>query len=438
MSQAPASNRVLTVSLIVIALVVGLGLGGGAVVLFGPSGGAGGAGPGGGGAAQAQQGPPPASVILDEARRMALQERFSVTGRLRAIRRVTIASQVEGVLLELPVDAGDAVVGDQTVLARVEDVFVRIERQAAAADVAAARAELDQSQRDLTYLESLAESNAARPKEVEDARSLVATNQARLEAAQARLRRAEENLQRVVVTAPFDGTITAKHAEVGQRVEVGHALVELVSRGAIEAIMDVPERIVNQITPGDEVEMIIDALDERVTGKVVGINPDGTGAARTYPVRVQLDDRGGTLKPGMSVTAKMPLEAMTPRMTVPRDAIQPGATGNRVVWVAVPSEAGPPTGQAVPVEVLFGHADRFAVMPEPGPMAGILTDKAQVVVQGAERIVMPGQPLEVLESSEDMPALENTGNDNDNDNDHNDNDAAARRADPPATPENDG
>src|SRR5690606_6985236 len=140
-------------------------------------------------------------------------------------------------------------------------------------------------------------------------------------------------------------------------------------------------------------------------GEVVAVTPFGGNAARTFPVKVRLDDRAGTLKAGMSVTARVALTARTPRLTVPRDAVLFSATGP-VVWMAALAESGegaaaeaaPAPGgpshvaQAVPVEVLFGTADRYAVRPTgTGADAG-LSAAAAVVVEGAERL-MPGQPL---------------------------------------------
>lgn len=340
-------------------------------------------------------GPPPASVVVDLVRREALRQRFEVTGRLKEIRRAVIGSQVEGMLLEVPVGPGGQVEADKTVLGRVEDVFVRLELAEAEAELAEAAAELDQARRDLVYIESLAASSAAQPKEVDDARAAVATEQARYEAAVARRDRATENLGRVKITAPFDGTVIAKRAEIGERVEVGQPVIELVSRGLIDAVVDVPEQVINQVTLGDVVEVWIEAIGEAVPGEVFAVNPDGSGAARTFPVKMRLDDRGGRLKPGMSVRVKLPLEAEAMRLTVPRDAVQSGVAGS-VVWVATDGQNGPPTGMPVPVTVLFGVGDRFAVAPGPGRLAGLLREQAQVVVQGAERIFFPGHALKVM------------------------------------------
>lgn len=243
---------------------------------------------------------------------------------------------------------------------------------------------------------------------------------ARLSDAEAALDLAKEQRDRVEIVAPFTGVVVAKHAELGEWMQEGDPLLDIVSSGQIDAVVDVPEQIVNQVERGQEVELLLDAKTGRRTGIIAAINPDGDNAARTFAVKVRLDDEAGRLKAGMSVTALMPLEATTARITVPRDAVQ-YAAGQASVWVAAapspppaadgdpaqgtppasgppgqgpPAPAGPPMPVAtkVPVTVLFGHEDRFAVEPGPSP-APVLVDGADVVVQGAEMIFFPGQPL---------------------------------------------
>jgi len=407
-SASRDSGLVVWIVIAVGALVVGLGLGAGLMYTLAPSGPPQGAGGPPGGGPPGDGGPPPASVVVEPAIEMPLRQRFAVVGRLREVRRARLAAAVEGKLIEMPADAGDAVVAGQTVVARIEDTWAKLAVRQLEAEVAAARAELDQAQRDLDYLSSLASSSAANPKEVADARAEVARESARLAAAEAARDLAKEQLTRVEVRAPFTGTVVAKHAELGEWMQEGDPLVGIVSSGEIDAVVDVPEQFINQVELGSAVELLLDAKTGRRSGAVVAINPDGDNAARTYAVKMRLDDEGGRLKAGMSVTALIPLEAQTPRITVPRDAVQ-YAAGVASVWVAAapapnPTAAGPgnggpapngppmPVATSVPVTVLFGHGGRFAVEPAPS-REPVLVDGADVVVQGAEMIFFPGQPL---------------------------------------------
>jgi multidrug efflux pump subunit AcrA (membrane-fusion protein) len=130
--------------------------------------------------------------------------------------------------------------------------------------------------------------------------------------------------------------------------------------------------------------------------------PMGENAARTFPVKVGLEDREGVLKPGMSVAALVPTAEREMRVTVPRDSVLRGPMGE-YVW----AESG---GAAlrVGVEVLFGSAEHYAVRVLPGPP---LRPGMSVVVEGGERVMFPGQPLKEVRAPAGVapPRLPGTG-----------------------------
>ncbi|MEM8781738.1 MAG: efflux RND transporter periplasmic adaptor subunit [Planctomycetota bacterium] len=367
--------------------------------------------PGGGG-------PPPAMVEVGIALMQPLEERLAVTGRLRELRRVTVTAEVAGKLIALNVEEGDRVVGGETVLARIDPTWTDLRVRAAEADLDEARANLEQSERELVRLERLRAQRTANQRELDDAQTAVIADRARVAAAEAELSRATVEQERLAVVAPFDATVTAKNAEVGQWVEPGDGVVGLVSVGQIDAEVDVPETAINAVArlaaDGTPVTITIDALGRDVTGQVAAVTPDGSSASRTFPVKVRLDDAEGLLKPGMSVTARFPLGEPRPTLTVPRDAVL-FSTLTPQVWVAM--DAGPPPGneasqdasatppasdvsdQAPPpqpmpfalpasVRVLYGQGDRFAIEVLDGP----LFPGATVIIEGGESL-FPTRPL---------------------------------------------
>ncbi|MEM1446194.1 MAG: efflux RND transporter periplasmic adaptor subunit [Planctomycetota bacterium] len=356
-------------------------------------------------------GPPPAMVKVDTARMEPLEERLAVTGRLREIRRVTATAEVAGKLIELNVEQGDRVIGGETVLARIDPTWTDLRVRAAEAELSEARANLEQSEADLAQLERLRSRNTTTQKEVDDARTATLANGARVAAAEAELSRAQTQQERSAIVAPFDAAVTAKNAEVGQWVEPGDGVVDLVSVGQIDAEVDVPERAVNAVAQlaadGRPIAITLDALGVEVQGTVAAVTPDGSSASRTFPAKVRLDDQDGTLKPGMSVTARFPLGSPKPTLTVPRDAVlfstltprvwvamdagpPPGAEGENIAEVVPAADAPPPMPMALPasVRVLYGQGDRFAIEVLDGP----LFPGATVIVEGGES-VFPTQPL---------------------------------------------
>ncbi len=354
------------------------------------------------------QGPPPATVRVAEVSRKTLLARWPAVGRLRELKRVVVSAEQQGRLVAVQAEEGLEVVGGKTVLAKVEDTWAAMNlREASArldqarAHVAEAQAQLAQAKSDLTFLEELGTKGSAKPKEVEDARNTQAAREAAMQRAtatrveaEAAVDRAKTEVEKLVVLAPFDGVVVRKIAEVGQFVTQGSNVAEIVSRGQIDAVIDVPERWVNQLQAGQEVELTIESLGgKEVVGRIQAVVPDGTTPSRTFPVKVRLADEQGALKPGMSVTANVPSGEEVETLTVPRDAVVRSASGSSV-WANV-------NGMALPVgvEVLFGQDGEYAVRTSAGNVGPPLTPGMQVVIEGAERL-FPTRPLLVTNEAQ--------------------------------------
>ena len=336
--------------------------------------------------AQAPQGPPPASVVTAVVAQESVQNRVRVIGRLREVRRATVASEVEGRVQEVRVDVGSKIVGGETVIAVVDDVWALLAVEQAEADVSAAQARADRSARDLASLQSLGQRNASDQRAIDDAKAAADADAAEVLAFAAALHRAEVTRDRVTVVAPFDGVVTRKIAEQGQWLDPGGAVVEMVSSGEIDAVIDVPEQQVGAVTVGMPVEVVVEATGQRLVGTVAAVNPDGSNAARTFPVKVRLDNADGMLKVGMSVVASVPLTAEQEHTIVPRDAVAFSPTGAKV-WMVMQmpgsAEDALPVAMPMDVEVLFGLGDRFVVRALPKMPGMGLRPGTEVVTEDA-------------------------------------------------------
>ena len=350
-------------------------------------------GPDGGPAGAGDTGPPAALIRADKARLEAIRPEKRVVGRLQEVRKVTLASEVKGKVVAMNVREGSPVVGGETVIASIDNVWLDLSIARQTAQIEAIKAQLRKEKHNLTKLAALYKRGAATDFEHADQQATADHKAAELKAAEAALEEFAEQRRRVGIVAPFDGWVTLRHAEKGQWVNPGTAVVDIISRGEIYAVMNVPESLVNALSLGMPISVTIDALGETRTGTISSITPYGATASRTYPVRVTLVDDGGRLKVGMSTTATFPASAKRKQVMVPRDAvlIKPdGAT----VWVVRPGE--PMTAAAVPVDVVARVGERFAVEPVTAEGHGLLVDAATVVVEGAERL-RPDQAVKFMD-----------------------------------------
>jgi len=366
--------------------------------------------------ALAQQ--PPTPVRVDAARTERVQETRRVTGEIWARRRALVASEESGLTLNLPVDIGDRVTKGQ-VLAELDATILKAQLaqmqaavEAAKARLPEAQALLDQAEHDMLRMEDMRSRGAVKDKEFDDADTNVRTSVARLEIARRAVTVAEttvtelqQRIAKKTIAAPFDGVVMRKETEVGSWVSEGGTIVELLESGRVDAVLDVPEQFLAALDVGLAVDVIIPALaftpshggaGPLLQGAVRAIVPEADRIARTFPVKVELDDLNGALRPGMSVSALIPTGSLADGLTIDRDAIYQ-SPGGPMVYVVQAGGQGPPSAVPAIVSVIASvGSERVAIA------AGPVQAGDQLVVEGNERLA-PGSPV-VIVQGEAQPA----------------------------------
>lgn len=347
--------------------------------------------------AQSGGGPPPAMVRVEPVRLETVERLREVTGELRAVRMSRVASEESGLVVEMTAEVGDRVEEGQ-VIARLQDELVRYEVERREAQTVSAEAlvqereaQVEKAERDVKRLEDLQRQQGASQTEIDDGRTRLKEWQARLAQAKADLlsARAEEatakqRLSDMKILAPFAGSVTAKLVEIGHWASEGDTVIELVEYDRVDAYLDVPERFVRALTPGEtEIELRLPALGTSVTDRVDIIVAAGDRLARTFPVRVRLKNEEGDLRPGMSVVGLVPTGEPMEAMTVSKDAVLRNDAGPFVYF------DGGGAAAIAPVETVFAVGERYVIR---SPM---LKPGMSVIVEGNER-VFPGQPLNIL------------------------------------------
>ena len=353
----------------------------------------------GGPAAGEQPKGPPSPVIVDTVNQEQVQRRRLVTGQIEAIRHTTVAAEESGLVIQAPPEQGTAVKqGD--VLARFDTKLMQTNKRVAEAGLAEAQAKVNEAQATLTEADALVDRFDALIKEgavtqveydraVRDAnvaRAQLATAEAAVASREAEIESIDIQLGKMVVRAPFDGYIVAKQAELGQWLAPGGPVAEMVATDKVDAVLQVPESMVDAIEADEPIVVRLPALDTEFTGKLFRIVPNADREARTLDVLIRLDNADGLIKPGMSAESEMPVGQMMQALTVPRSAVKTTPMGLQV-W----TNRG---GMAIPVSVVgkFMVGDRMVV-------EGQLSPGEQVVVEGNERL-HPTAPLTVQNGEE--------------------------------------
>jgi cobalt-zinc-cadmium efflux system membrane fusion protein len=109
-----------------------------------------------------------------------------------------------------------------------------------------------------------------------------------------------------VLRAPLSGSVVERHVSAGQSVENNLVAYRVADLGHLWIELSVFERSVDAIRRGDVVEIRPLADPERlIKGTVAHVGDALDAATRSAPVRVKIDNRARTLRPGQSVTASI-------------------------------------------------------------------------------------------------------------------------------------
>jgi membrane fusion protein (multidrug efflux system) len=322
------------------------------------------------GAPAANGAQPPRSRTAVEA--VSVQpEDFVVTGtyigHLQPRERVELRSELDGVVERVLFDESQAV-KQGSLLANISTEALRVRRDLAKAELKLAEA---------TFVR---ESELNTRKLLSDAQ--LDQTRTRRDLARFALRLAEIELKKSLVTAPLDGTVKTRAVNVGEFLNKGQLIAEILDVRQVRAVIHVPEREVRFIQPGGPVGVTFDALPgARFDGAVRVVGLEADLKTRTFPVEVELDNRGGQLRAGMLARVEAPLQAYRDQVLVPRHAVLEREQG-RYVYVAQ-------DGAAVERRIETGASSGGNVQVLRGLAPGEL-----LIVTGQQRLT-PGEPVEV-------------------------------------------
>jgi multidrug resistance efflux pump len=179
-------------------------------------------------------------------------------------------------------------------------------------DLAAATARVEQLRAALAILKE-----GPRPEKLKSAAADVAAADKEYEAANARLVQAQWRLDNCVITAPIDGIVLQKKAELFNLVNplafaaTSGSLCDIADLADMEVELDVPERDIGKVVPGQKCHIRPDAFEKRVyDGVVQRIMPIADDSKSVIKIRVKVhlpkgEVPGSYLKPKMAVVVEL-------------------------------------------------------------------------------------------------------------------------------------
>ena len=133
--------------------------------------------------------------------------------------------------------------------------------------------------------------------------------------------------------APVGGVVLEKKAVAGMRFMPGEMLFQIADVGVVWVLADVFERDIAAVRVGQKVTVSINAYpDKSFEGKVAYVYPTLKGETRTVPVRIELANPGGLLKPAMYASVEVGAGGTAPKViAVPLSAVIDSGTRQTVL-----------------------------------------------------------------------------------------------------------
>jgi membrane fusion protein (multidrug efflux system) len=275
---------------------------------------------------------PPVMVVNVEVRDVS--DRIQATGQLIAKASATIAAQVNGQVTTVLAEEGDAVEAGQ-VLLEIDPQRRNLERINAESQLAEARAQLKEAEREWRRMQRLGKSAAASQARLDEAETGLTLARSRLAGAEARHGLARRALEDSTVRAPFAGLVDRRLVSFGEYLSTGLPLFEVVALDPIEVEFDLAEIDSAKVKLGHQLELTVAPYpDEIFSARVTVVSPTIDPNTRTLRVKAELANPGNKLRPGLFVHADLGVNERSGVLMVPEDALVMRADGTVIYRLA--------------------------------------------------------------------------------------------------------
>lgn len=248
-------------------------------------------------------------------------------GQTEAVRQVDVRAETSAVVFSAPLrkgaevaqgdplcvlDAGTRGAALQEAKARLSEAKSRVPE--AEARVEQARAQLEEAQINQNAASRLSQDGFASQTRVASSDAAVATARAAvssataglsaaqsgIEAATAAVASAEKEIDRLTITAPFDGLLESDTAELGSLLQPGGLCATIIQLNPIKLVGFVPETEVNRVSLGAQAGARLAAGGKDVVGNVIFLSRSADPQTRTFRVEIEVPNPDLTIRDGQT------------------------------------------------------------------------------------------------------------------------------------------
>lgn len=293
-------------------------------------------------------------VAVESVIKGVLSENVVATGTLEASEVLNLVSETSGKIVKIYKEKGDRVVAG--------DVIAKVDDEVISANVLTAEANYAQFEKDVDRLTRLAEENAVTKRDLEQ-------TTIGLKKAKADLITARKALGNTSIKSPISGYINSDNITVGQLLNNGTSVCEIVNNSELKLNIKITEREVYKIALGQTVDVQLSVFTgKKFAGKITAI-AEKADAAMKFNVEITLiNDESAHLKSGLYAEVLLPVK--NDETIIIKKLSIVGSMQNPIVYVAQ-------NGKAVKRELVTGQSNDKQIEVLKG-----LADGEQVIISG--------------------------------------------------------
>ncbi len=250
---------------------------------------------------------PPTPVETANVKAQKITDKFEAVGTIEAIEGVTIVSEIDASVINLPFEEGSYI--------KKGDLIAQLDDSQLSAEVSRTEALYSQSNATYKRIKSIVDQNAGTPQDLDDAIANLKVAEANNELAKARLSKTR-------IVAPFDGMIGTRKVSAGAFLRTGQEITELANLNEIRVSFSAPERFLAQLKRNAEVIVSSSVFPGyEVKGKIMAIEPILDSQTRNVNVVARVQNPGQKFRPGMSANVSAVLSERQNALTIPNEAV---------------------------------------------------------------------------------------------------------------------